>query len=86
MSCDAVTNSVDAALILQFEAGLADLPCPEGGLINGDDVVNSVDAELVLQFDVGLLDSLAPPHPAVAGQGATRRWGGWLYTWSHLWQ
>jgi hypothetical protein len=64
---------VDAALILQFEAALGDLPCPEQGDIKGDGVINSVDAALVLQFDVGLLDSLAS---LPGGAGGLRP--GWL--------
>ena len=60
-SCDALVNSLDAALILQFTAGLlAALPCPENGDANQDGTTNSIDAQIVLQFDAGLLSSLPP--------------------------
>ncbi len=55
VNCDATTNSIDAALILQRVAGLvASLPCEAEGDVNGDGIDN-VDATLVLQFDAGLL-------------------------------
>jgi hypothetical protein len=58
-SCDGRTNAVDAALILQLDAGLiAALPCPQNGDVSGDDRTNAVDAALVLQYDAGILDEL----------------------------
>ena len=58
VNCDATTNSVDAALILQRVAGLvASLPCDAAGDVNGGGI-DSVDAALVLQFDAGLLEGL----------------------------
>ena len=55
-NCDGAVNSIDAALILQFGAGLLDsLPCEGGGDVNGDGEVTSIDAALVLQFTAGLL-------------------------------
>ncbi len=58
VNCDATTNSVDAALILQRVAGLvSSLPCDAEGDVNGGGI-NSVDAALVLQFDAGLLPRL----------------------------
>ncbi len=60
-SCDGTVNALDAALILQFTAGLLDsLPCPLGADANGDGVVNSIDSVLVLQLVAGLLPSLPP--------------------------
>jgi len=47
-------NSEDAALILQFEAGLVDsLPCQENGDVNGDGEIDSADALLVLMIEAG---------------------------------
>ncbi len=58
VNCDATTNSVDAALILQRVAGLiSSLPCEAEGDVNGGGI-DSVDAALVLQFDAGLLEGL----------------------------
>jgi len=58
---DGDTTSVDAALILQHDAGLlAPLPCPSGGDVNRDGRINAIDAALVLQFVAGLIDSFAP--------------------------
>ena len=59
-NCDGTVNSIDAALVLQFNAGLlGSLPCR--GDVNGDGKVTSIDAALILQFAAGLLDSLPPP-------------------------
>jgi subtilisin family serine protease len=58
-SCDRRVNSLDAALILQRDAGLlAALPCAGNGDVNEDGRVNSLDATLVLQYGAGLLDHL----------------------------
>ena len=59
VNCDATTNSVDAALILQRVAELvSSLPCDAEADVNEVGGVDSVDAALVLQFDAGLLLSL----------------------------
>ncbi|MCH8994430.1 MAG: hypothetical protein IH959_05605 [Chloroflexi bacterium] len=57
MNCDGgFANSVDAALILQFDAALLDsLPCLDVGDPNEDGSVNSVDAALILQFTARLI-------------------------------
>jgi len=56
--CDGLVTAVDAALVLQLNAGLlASLPCA-GGDVNDDGRVDSVDAALILQFVAGLLDEL----------------------------
>ena len=61
-NCDGHINSVDAALVLQFDAGLTfALSCQEKGDANGDGFVNSLDAALILQFDAALIDTLGPP-------------------------
>ena len=52
---------LDAALVLQFNAGLlGSLNCQQNADVNGDGEVNSIDAALILQFSAGLLDSLPP--------------------------
>jgi len=58
-SCDGEVNAVDAALILQFDAGLIDeLPCPEAADVNDSGQANAVDAALILQYVAGLIDDL----------------------------
>jgi len=58
-NCDGVTNSLDAAIVLQYAAGLVDdLPCLEAADANGDGRVDAIDAALILQYDAGLLDQL----------------------------
>ena len=60
-SCDGVVNSIDALLLLQFDAGLlGSLPCGQNADANEDGVVNAIDATLILQFDAGLIDTLPP--------------------------
>ncbi|MCH8008599.1 MAG: dockerin type I repeat-containing protein [Chloroflexi bacterium] len=61
VSCDGTVDPVDAALILQFAAGLIDtLPC--GGLadVNEDGRTDPIDASLILQFAAGLIAELPP--------------------------
>jgi glucose/arabinose dehydrogenase len=54
-------DSVDAALVLQFSAGLfAELPAPENGDLNHDGYITAVDAAIILQYVAGLLDALPP--------------------------
>ena len=56
-NCDGTVTSIDAALILQFTAGLlAGLSCNADANANGS--VDAIDAALVLQFTAGLLQSL----------------------------
>lgn len=56
VNCDARVTSVDAALILQAEAGLiASLPCPEYADLNMSQSIDSLDAALILQTTAGLL-------------------------------
>jgi hypothetical protein len=58
-NCDGVTNSIDAALVLQYSAGLvSSLPCQANADVGGPDGLNAIDAALILQFVAGLLDSL----------------------------
>ena len=58
-SCDGTVDPLDAALILQFAAGLTPaLPCPRRADASGDGTVNPLDAALVLQFAGGFIDAL----------------------------
>ena len=53
--CNGIVNPIDAALMLQFGAGIIDsLGCPEDADVNHDGVVNSIDAALTLQKSAGL--------------------------------
>jgi hypothetical protein len=54
-NCDGLVNSLDAALVLQYDAGLIhSLTCADADY-NHDGVVNSLDAALILQKDAGLI-------------------------------
>jgi len=56
VNCDGRVNSVDAALVLQFVAGLRrSLLCEENADVNGDGRIDARDATLILQIDAGLL-------------------------------
>ena len=55
-NCDGIRNSIDAAIVLQFDAALIDsVPCPDGADVNFDGAINSVDAAIILQREAGLL-------------------------------
>ena len=55
-NCDGIRNSIDAAIVLQFDAALIDsVPCPVGADVNLDGAINSVDAAIILQREAGLL-------------------------------
>lgn len=59
--CSGSVTSIDAALILQFNAGLfASISCEELADADGDGELTSIDALLILQFVAGLLESLPP--------------------------
>jgi cell division septation protein DedD len=61
VDCNSTANSIDAALILQYGAGLVDsLPCQDGADVNEDGTINSIDASLILQYDAGLIPRLRP--------------------------
>jgi hypothetical protein len=56
-SCDGRVNSIDAALVLQFNARLIPLnDCLVEADINRDDRINSIDALIILQCSAGLSD------------------------------
>ncbi len=55
-NCDGDVNAIDAALVLQFVAGLTgSLACEENADVNESGDVNAIDAALILQFSAGLL-------------------------------
>jgi CSLREA domain-containing protein len=52
-------NSIDAALVLQYSAGLIQtLTVPQRADVNEDGDINAIDAALILQHTAGLLDEL----------------------------
>ena len=56
VNCDDEVGSVDAALVLQYDAGLAgDLDCAKNGDLNDDGDINAIDAAIILQEVAGLL-------------------------------
>ena len=60
-NCNGAPDSVDAALILQYGAGLtSSLPCPGAADANRDGRIDALDAALVLQFVGGLITALPP--------------------------
>lgn len=60
-SCDGAVDSLDATLILQLSADVAEyLSCQYAADVNGDGQVSSLDALLVLQMEAGLIGSLRP--------------------------
>lgn len=56
VSCDGVTTVVDAAMLLQANAGVATLACAENGDVTGDGRSDTVDAQVILQYVAGLVD------------------------------
>lgn len=53
VNADGEINSIDAALVLKYSAGMADLP--ENADVNYDSSVNSIDASLILKYSAGLI-------------------------------
>jgi plastocyanin len=61
VDCSGSVNAIDAALVLQFDAGLLHtLHCPQNGDTNRDGRTNSLDAALILQHAAGLIANLPP--------------------------
>jgi hypothetical protein len=53
---DQATTSVDAQLVLQFDAALISvLVCPTSADFNTDNRLNAIDASLILQRSAGLI-------------------------------
>jgi hypothetical protein len=62
---DGRTNSIDAALVLQYDAGLIhSLPNLVNADVNHNGAVNSIDAALILQIDAGLIPPPVIPSTA----------------------
>ena len=60
-NCNLETNSIDAAIVLQFNAGLIGaLACPAAADVDGNGLADSRDAVLILQFVAGLIEALPP--------------------------
>ena len=59
VDCSGEVTSIDAALVLQFIAGLLGiLPCQGAADVNESASINSIDAALILQLTAGFFDSL----------------------------
>lgn len=59
VDCNGRVTAVDAALILQLDAGIIRaLRCPENGDVSDDGSTNSIDALFILQFVAGRLPAL----------------------------
>ncbi|MCH8103542.1 MAG: aryl-sulfate sulfotransferase [Chloroflexi bacterium] len=59
VNCDGTVSSIDAALVLQYGAGLVStLSCQDAADVNGDGSIDSLDAVLILQHAAGLLPAL----------------------------
>lgn len=58
-NCNGSVDSIDAALVLQYGAGLIDwLVCQGAADVNENGTVDSIDAALILQFSAGLIPGL----------------------------
>ncbi len=59
VNCSGETNSIDAALVLQYNAALiGTLNCAVSADVNADGFIDSIDAALILQFEAGFLEQL----------------------------
>ena len=59
VDCSGEVTSIDAALVLQFVAGLLGaLPCQDAADVNESGDINSIDAALILQLTAGFFESL----------------------------
>lgn len=66
-NCDSTVNSIDAAIVLQFDAALIDrVPCPLEADVSFDGMVNALDASIILQHEAALLAHCPDAHD---GQG-----------------
>jgi hypothetical protein len=60
-NCNGTVNAIDAALVLQNDAGLlGTIPCADLADANQNGSVNAIDATLILQYDAGFLAQLPP--------------------------
>ena len=61
VNCDGRTNTIDATLLLQFDAGIvASLPCAGNADVNRDGRSDALDAVLILQYNAGLINLPLP--------------------------
>jgi hypothetical protein len=52
-------NAIDAAYVLQYQAGLiSSLPCQVKADVDQDGRITSIDAALILQYGAGLIHRL----------------------------
>jgi hypothetical protein len=60
-NCDLEVTAADAALVLQYDAGLIagfqECADPDA---DADQTINSIDAQLILQYSAGFIDALPP--------------------------
>jgi hypothetical protein len=61
LSQEGTVDSIDAAIILQYVAGLHYPDALSKGNVNGQSGINAVDALLILQYTAGLFDGLSCP-------------------------
>jgi len=55
VNCNGQTNSIDASLVLQFDADLiTTLACMDVADVNGDGLINAIDALYILWIDAGI--------------------------------
>ena len=60
-NCQNDVNAVDAALILQFSAGLvSSVPCANNADVNVDGYIDPIDSALILQHVAGIIAGLGP--------------------------
>jgi murein DD-endopeptidase MepM/ murein hydrolase activator NlpD len=60
-NCDLRVNSIDAAVLLQYSAGLVRTLCSlQAADSNANGRVDPIDAQLILQFSAGIIDRLPP--------------------------
>lgn len=58
-NCSGDIDAVDAAVVLQFDAGLFEaLPCAISADVDCNMVVDAIDASLILQYDAALILNL----------------------------
>jgi N-acetylneuraminic acid mutarotase len=58
-TCDGAADSIDAAVLLQTNAGVLPVPgCPGAADVNWDDALDPLDSALILQSNAGIIPSL----------------------------
>ena len=79
VNCDGEIDPVDAAVLLQFVAGIINsLPCPQNADVNENGATNATDASLILQFVAGIIDSLPPGAGGQAVWPSASGFADWL--------